>query len=64
MHASTAYTADDGVSLSGRVNLQTGALFYYLGCAVTEVRDMSDEITRRTHACWMRIKRYLRELYG
>ena len=35
----------------------------YLGGAVTEVPDMSVEIARRTRACWMRIRRYLRELY-
>ena len=35
----------------------------FLGGAVTEVPDMSAEIDRRTCACWMRIRRYLRELY-
>ena len=37
--------------------------FTYLGGAVTEVPDMSAEIARRTRACWMSIRRYLRELY-
>ena len=37
--------------------------FTYLGGAVTEVPDMSVEIARRTRACWMRIRRYLRVLY-
>ena len=37
--------------------------FTSLGGAVTEVPDMSVEIARRTRACWMRIRRYLRELY-
>ena len=37
--------------------------FNYLGGAATEVPDMSVEIARRTRACWMRIRRYLRELY-
>ena len=37
--------------------------FTYLGCAVTETQDMSVEIARRTRACRMRIRRYLRELY-
>ena len=37
--------------------------FTYLGGAVTEVPDMCVEIARRTHACLMRIRRYLRELY-
>ena len=37
--------------------------FTYLGGAVTEVSDMSVEIAKRTRACWMRIRRYLRELY-
>ena len=37
--------------------------FTYLGGAVTEVPDMSVEIARRTRVCWMRIRRYLLELY-
>ena len=37
--------------------------FTYLGGAVTEVPGMSDEIARRIRACWMCIRRYLRELY-
>ena len=37
--------------------------FAYLGGAVTEVPDMSVEIARRTRVCWIRIRRYLRELY-
>ena len=30
---------------------------------MNEVPDMSVEVDRRTRACWMRIRRYLRELY-
>ena len=37
--------------------------FTYLGGAVTEVPGMSVEIARQTRACWMRIRRYLRNLY-
>ena len=37
--------------------------FTYLGGAVTETPDMSIEIARRTRACWIRTRRYLRELY-
>ena len=37
--------------------------FTYLGSAVTETPDMSVDIARRTRACWMRIRRYLCELY-
>ena len=37
--------------------------FTYLGGAVTEVPDMSVEIARWTRACWICIRRYLRELY-
>ena len=37
--------------------------FTYLGGTVTEIPDMCVKIARRTHAGWMRIKRYLRELY-
>ena len=38
--------------------------FTYLGGTVTETSDMSVEIARRTRACWMRIRRYSRELCG
>ena len=31
---------------------------------MTETPDMSVEIARRTRACWTRIRRYSRELYG
>ena len=37
--------------------------FTYLGGAVTETTDMFVEIARRTRACWMRIRRYLPEIY-
>ena len=37
--------------------------FTYLGGAMTEVPDTSIEFARPTRACWMRIRRYLRELY-
>ena len=62
-----ASTADDDASGSGRGNLQTGAILHLprggRGGA-TETPDMSVEIARRTRACWMRIRRYLRELYN
>ena len=35
----------------------------YLGGAVTKTLDMPVEIAKRTRACWMRMRRYLRELY-
>ena len=38
--------------------------FTYLGGAVTKTTDMPVEIARRTRACWMRITRYSRKLYG
>ena len=59
VHASTAYTADRGARRIGRENIKTGEI----GGAVTETLDTSVEIARRTHACCMSIKRYLRELY-
>ena len=37
--------------------------FTYLGGAMTETPNMSVEIARRTRACWMRIRWYLREIY-
>ena len=37
--------------------------FTYLGGAVSETPDISVEIARRACACWMRIRRHLRELY-
>ena len=36
---------------------------YYLEGAVTVIPDMSTEIARQIRACWMRIRRYLRELH-
>ena len=63
MYAPTAYTADDGaIKEAGKICKQVQS-FTYLGDAVTETPDMSVEIARRTRACWMRIRRYLRELY-
>ena len=51
------------MSRSGRTNLQTGVQsFTYLGGGDLNP-DMSAEIARRTRACWMHIRRYLRELY-
>ena len=38
--------------------------FTYVGGAVTETPDMPVEVARRTRACWMRIRRYSRKLYG
>ena len=38
--------------------------FTYLSGAVTKTPDMSVGIARRTRACWTRIRRYSRELYG
>ena len=35
----------------------------YLGNAVAETPNISVEIARQTRACWMRIRRYLCELY-
>ena len=37
--------------------------FTYLRGAVNETPDMFVEIAKWTHACWIRIRRYLRELY-
>ena len=51
------------IEAAGRIYKQVQP-FPYLGGAVTETPDMSVEIARRTRACWMRIRRYSRELYG
>ena len=51
------------IEAAGQTYKQVQSFTYYLGGAVTEVPDMSVEIARRTRACWMRIRRYLRELY-
>ena len=66
------------IEAAGQIYKQVQS-FTYLGSAVTETPDMSVEIARRTRveiarrtrveiarrtrACWMRIRRYLRELY-
>ena len=51
------------IEAAGQIYKQVQS-FTYLGGAVTETPDTSVEITRRTRACWMRIRRYSRELYG
>ena len=51
------------IEASGQIFKQVQSSIY-LGGAVTETLDMSAEIARRTRACWMRIRRYSRELYG
>ena len=51
------------IAAAGQIYKQVQS-FTYLGGAVTETPDMSVEIARRTRACWMRIRRYSRELYG
>ena len=63
VYVSTAYNADDGVSRSSRANLQKCAILHLPRGAVTETPDVSVEIARQTRACWMRIRRYLRDLY-
>ena len=50
------------IEAAGQIYKQVQS-FTYLGDAVTETLDMSIEIARRTRACWMRIRRYSRELY-
>ena len=52
------------IEAAGQIYKQVQSFTYYLGGAVTETPDMSVEIARRTRACWMRIRRYSRELYG
>ena len=50
------------VKAAGKIYKQVQS-FTYLGGAVIETPDMSVRIARRIRACWMRIRRYLRELY-
>ena len=50
------------IEAAGQIYKQVQS-FTYLGGSVTKTPDMSVEIARRTRACWMRIRRYLRELY-
>ena len=51
------------VGVAGQTYKQV-QLFPCLEGAMTETRDMSTCITRRTRACWMRIRWYLRKLDG
>ena len=51
------------VEAAGRIYKQLQS-FIYLEGAVTETPDMSVKIARRTRVCWMRIRRYSRELYA
>ena len=50
------------VEAAGQIYKQVQS-FTYLWGAVKETTDMSVGIARRTRACWMRIRRYLRELH-
>ena len=50
------------VEVAGQIYKQVQSLTYLEG-AVIETPGMSVEVARPTRACWMRIKRYLRELY-
>ena len=50
------------IEAAGQIYKQVQS-FTYLGSAMNETPDMSVEIARRTRACWMRIRRYSRELY-
>ena len=51
------------IEAAGQIYKQAQS-FTYLRGAVTKTPDMSVEIARRTRACWTRIRRYSRELYG
>ena len=51
------------IEAAGQIYKQVQS-FTYLGGAVTGTPDMSVEIARPTRACWTRIRRYSRELYG
>ena len=50
------------VEAAGQIYKQVQS-FTYLEGTVTETSDMSVESARRTRACWVRMRRYLRELY-
>ena len=51
------------IEAAGQIYKQVQS-FTHLRGAVTKTPDMSVETTRRTRACWTRIRRYSRELYG
>ena len=50
------------IKAAGQIYKQVQS-FTYQGGAVTETPDMSVETAKRNRACWMRIRRYLREFY-
>ena len=48
------------------LKVRNGSVRHLIVCYLQytrEIPDMPVEIVRRTRACWMRIRRYLRELY-
>ena len=51
------------VEAAGRIYIHVQS-FTYLRGTVTETLDTSVKTARQTRACWMDIRRYLRELYG
>ena len=58
-----ASTADEDTSRSNRANIQTGTILHLPAGRRDQNPDISAKIARRTRACWMRIRWYLRELY-
>ena len=50
------------IKAAGQIYKQVQSFTYQEG-AVTETPDTSVEVAKRTRACWMHIRRYLRELY-
>ena len=59
----TACSADDDAGWSGRAKVQTDAILHLLGRRHYRKPGNVPTNARRTGACWMRIRRYLRELY-
>ena len=51
------------IEAAGQQYNQTDS-FAYLGGTVSETPDVSGEISRRTRACWVRVKKYAVQLYN
>ena len=51
-------------TLQTMVRIEAAGQIYKQAQSFTKTPDMSVEIARRTRACWTRIRRYSRELYG
>ena len=63
MHADSMCTGNGDCSLTTGQQYRQITSFIYLGGAITETPNLSDEINRKIRVGWINFRRYTRELY-